>query len=290
MESGSLENTVDNLHRSGRSMMRFRLPIVGLVAISVLTTIFSLRYIHAASAPAALSRDDTPRSAVLVELFTSEGCSSCPPADVLLERLDRSQQVSGADLIVLSEHVDYWNDIGWKDPYSSHEYSERQSAYAAQLGLGSIYTPQMIVDGRFEFVGSDERRAKQAIEDATKVMKTPVSLSSSRRDEETPILHIETGPLPSSSTAESAGIFLAMADDSDESHVNGGENAGRTLKHVAVLRNLVRIGAVDRSAGFSRDMKLSLKAKNAQNIRIAVIVQEADAGRVWGAGFARLSN
>jgi hypothetical protein len=290
MELSSLENTVDNLHRLGRSMMRFRLPIVGLVAISVLTTIFSLRYIHAASAPAALSRDDTPRSAVLVELFTSEGCSSCPPADVLLERLDRSQQVSGADLIVLSEHVDYWNDIGWKDPYSSHEYSERQSAYAAQLGLGSIYTPQMIVDGRFEFVGSDERRAKQAIEEATKVMKTPVSLSSSRRDEETAILHIETGPLPSSSTAESAGIFLAVADDSDESHVNGGENAGRTLKHVAVLRNLARIGAVDRSAGFSRDMELSLNAKNARNLRIAVIVQEANAGRVWGAGFARLSN
>jgi hypothetical protein len=290
MELSSIENTVDNLHRSGRSMMRFRLPIVGLVAISVLTTIFSFRYIHAASAPPALSRDDTPRGAVLVELFTSEGCSSCPPADALLERLDRSQQVSGADLIVLSEHVDYWNDIGWKDPYSSHEYSERQSAYAAQFGLGSIYTPQMIVDGRFEFVGSDERRAKQAIEDATKVMKTPVSLSSSRRDEKTAILHIETGPLPSSSTAESAGIFLAMADDIDESHVNGGENAGRTLKHVAVLRNLVRIGAVDRSAGFSRDMKLSLNAKNARNLRIAVIVQEADAGRVWGAGFARLSN
>ena len=79
--------------------------------------------------------------------------------------------LSGADLIVLSEHVDYWNDIGWKDPYSSHEYSERQSAYAAQFGLGTIYTPQMIVDGHYEFVGSDERVAKEAIENATKVMK-----------------------------------------------------------------------------------------------------------------------
>ena len=290
MELSSLENTVDNLHRSGRSVMRFRLPIVGLVAISVLTTILSFRYIDAASAPAALNRDDTPPSAVLVELFTSEGCSSCPPADALLERLDRSQQTSGADLIVLSEHVDYWNDIGWKDPYSSHEYSERQSAYAAQFGLGNIYTPQMIVDGRFEFVGSDERRAREAIQKATKVRKTPVSISSSLSDEKTPILHIETGPLPASSTTESAGIFLAVADDSDESHVNAGENAGRTLTHVAVLRNLVRIGALDRSAGFSRDMKLGRNAKNARNLRIAVIVQEADAGRVWGAGFARLSN
>jgi hypothetical protein len=117
-----------------------------------------------------------------------------------------------------------------------------------------------------------------------------VSLSSSLSDEKAVSLHIETGPLPSSSTAESAGIFLAVADDSDQSHVSGGENAGRTLKHVAVLRNLIRIGGVDKSAGFSRDMKFDLKGKNPRNLRIAVIVQEADAGRVWGAGFVRFSN
>lgn len=290
MELSSLESMVNNLNRSGESMMRFRLSITGLVAISVLTTILSFRFIHAASIPAEPSRNDTPRNPVLVELFTSEGCSSCPPADALLERLDRSQQVSGADLIVLSEHVDYWNDIGWKDPYSSHEYSERQSAYAAQFGLGSIYTPQMIVDGHFEFVGSDEPRAKEAIQNATKVTKTPVSISSRLSDEKMTVFHIETGPLPSSSTAESAGIFLAIADDSDESHVTRGENAGRTLKHVAVLRRLIRIGTVDKSAGFSREMKLDLNGKNQRNLRVAVIVQEADAGRVWGAGFARLSN
>jgi hypothetical protein len=270
--------------------MHFRPWITGVVVISALTTIFSFRHIHAASVPAGPSRGDAPRSPVLVELFTSEGCSSCPPADALLERLDRSQQVSGADLIVLSEHVDYWNDIGWKDPYSSHEYSERQSAYAAQFGLRTIYTPQMIVDGHFEFVGSNEGRAKEAIANATKVMKTPVSVSSSLRDEKTAVLHIETGPLPSSSRAESAGIFLAIADDSDESHVSRGENAGRTLMHVAVLRSLVRIAAVDKFAGFTEDMKLDLTDKNPRNLRVAVIVQEADAGRVWGAGFARLSN
>jgi hypothetical protein len=281
---------VNNLNRSGGSMIRFRLSITGLLAISVLTTLLSFRFIYAASIPAEPSRDDTPPSPVLVELFTSEGCSSCPPADALLERLDRSQQVSGADLIVLSEHVDYWNDIGWKDPYSSHEYSERQSAYAAQFGLGSIYTPQMIVDGHFEFVGSDERRAKEAIQNATKVMKTPVSISSRLSDEKMTVFHIETGPLPTSITAESAGIFLAIADDSDESHVSRGENAGRTLKHVAVLRNLIRIGAVDKTAGFTRDMKVDLSAKNLRNLRIAVIVQEAPAGRVWGAGLTRLSN
>ena len=271
-------------------MMRFKFPITALFAISVLITILSFRYTHAASVPARPSRDDTPRSPVLVELFTSEGCSSCPPADALLQRLDRSQPVSGADLIVLSEHVDYWNDIGWEDPYSSHEYSERQSAYAAQFGLASIYTPQMVVDGHLELVGSDERRAVQAIETAIKVMKTPVSVSVRLSDDKTTTLHVETGPLPSSITTESASVFLAIADDSDESHVNRGENAGRTLKHVAVLRNLIRIGKVDKTAGFSRDMKVELTAKNPRNLRVAVIVQEADAGRVWGAGLARLSN
>src|SRR5205809_4045968 len=119
------------------------------------------------------------RQAILIELFTSEGCSSCPPADALLERLDRTQPVAGSQIIVLSEHVDYWNHIGWADPYSSSAFSARQQQYARRFRTQGPYTPQMVVDGRIEFVGSDERRADSAIRSALKLPKTVFRITES---------------------------------------------------------------------------------------------------------------
>jgi hypothetical protein len=269
--------------------MRLGLPISALLAISI-PFLGSVRFIRSSGTPLGPTSDGGVRTPVLVELFTSEGCSSCPPADALLQKLDRSQPVNGAELIVLSEHVDYWNDIGWKDPYSSHEYSERQSAYAARFGLGGIYTPQMVVDGHFEFVGSDERRATRAIKDAAKARKTPVSISFASSDDKAATIHVEAGPLPSSIATQLAGVFMAIADDSDESQVSRGENAGRTLQHVAVLRSLMRIGAVDMSGGFSRDVKVDLNSKNPRSLRIVVIIQEPEVGRVLGSGSAGFTN
>jgi hypothetical protein len=225
-----------------------------------------------------------------VELFTSEGCSDCPPADALLEKLDRSQPIRDVELIVLSEHVDYWNDIGWKDPYSSHEYSERQGLFAGYFGLRSVYTPQMVIDGRAELVGSDERSALRAIEEASKAQKLPVSLASTRFAGRNQIaLHVETGPSPSAMPESSAKLLLALADDRDTSSVSRGENTGRTLTHIAVARDLVKVGTLDRSGKFSNDIIVNFNHHDKANLRIVAIVQDSATGAIIGLSSARLS-
>jgi hypothetical protein len=270
-------------------MSRVRFAFSGMAAVLLLGALSLPCLVEAVGGHPHLANESAQRNPVLVELFTSEGCSDCPPADALLERLDRSQPVSGADLIVLSEHVDYWNDIGWKDPFSSREYSERQGAYASEFGLSGVYTPQMIVDGRIQLVGSDEKGAIQAIENASRSEKIPVSLSSIHFDGEKIVLHLETEPSPSF-PQRFANVLLAIADERDQSNVSRGENAGRILNHVAVLRDLVRVGVLDRSGKFSQDVAVNFNHGNKGNLRIVAIVQEPTAGRVLGVGWARLSN
>jgi hypothetical protein len=269
--------------------MRVKISIAILAAIALLA-IYSFPHLRAASVPELPPANDGSRTPVLVELFTSEGCSDCPPADALLEKLDRSQPVNSAELIVLSEHVDYWDGDGWRDPYSAHEYSERQNAYAGQFNLDSVYTPQMVVDGRFELVGSDERRALAAIANAAKTTKLPVSISVVHL--ETPnvvTLHVDAGQLPASFATASAEVWIAAADESDASHVSSGENAGRNLKHIAVLRSLTRVGAVDRAGEFARDVRININQGSTGGLRLVAIVQEP-AGRVLGVASARLPN
>ena len=271
-------------------MMRSWFPKIGLAAISI-STILLIRHLPAASAHAAPVGDGISRTPVLVELFTSEGCSDCPPADALLEKLDRSQPVGGADLVVLSEHVDYWDDIGWKDPYSSHEFSVRQGDYAHRFRLDSPYTPQMVVDGDTELVGSDERRAIRVIENTIKTPKLPVALSSIHRESNNTLaVHVETGPFVSSGRRTPALVLIALADNSDQSSVRGGENSGRILKHVAVVRNLAQVGTIDNGGTFSKDVTVSTGNADQRNLRIIAIVQETGLGRVLGVGSAKLSN
>jgi hypothetical protein len=270
-------------------MTRAKLIFMGIASEVLLGTFLFLSLASAGTGkdPAADAGQRTP---VLVELFTSEGCSDCPPADALLKRLDGSQPVAGAELVVLSEHVDYWDDIGWKDPYSSHEYTQRQDAYAGLFRLRSVYTPQIVVDGQFELVGSDERGALEAIQRAAKTEKIPVTLSEVHLEgSHTVALHIETAGLPSGLAGESVNVMLAVADESDQSQVSRGENAGRTLTHVAVVRSLVLVGRIDKASGISQDTRIHFNSENPRNLRLVAFAQDKT-GRIVGVGSARQSN
>lgn len=231
---------------------------------------------------------------VLLELFTSEGCSSCPPADSVLEALDRLQPVPTAEVIVLSEHVDYWNHIGWTDPYSSRQYSDRQQAYANRFGLEAVYTPQMIVDGATEFVGSDARRAKLAIEHAAQSSKAVVHvelLQSNASSNQTLRVQVSVDELPASASKSGMDVYLVVAENQTASQVLKGENAGRHLHHVAVVRRLEKIGKVGQSKPFVKELPVILeKGINLNSIRLIVFVQERGQGRVLGSAMKVLAS
>ncbi len=233
-------------------------------------------------------------AAVLVELFTSEGCSSCPPADALLQQLDRWQPVAGAQLIVLSEHVDYWNHDGWTDPYSSHFFTERQNAYSDHFRLATVYTPQMVVDGNREFTGSNGRLAIQACQKAAGFPKIPIRISLispekiSQENPATLRAHIEADALDESYKLKRADIYVVVALNSAESQVAGGENKGRHLSHVAVVQSLTKVGSVKKGKNFAQDVSLKLEPRtDPGRVRIIAFVQESGQGQVLGAALQR---
>jgi hypothetical protein len=259
-----------------------KIPLVLVIGVlSIGTSILALR-------PQPLHGSDAgsdARTPLLVELFTSEGCSSCPPADRLLQKLD-GQPIPGAEMIVLSEHVDYWNHIGWKDPYSAASfYSERQSAYAKRFGLDSVYTPQMVVDGASEFVGSNSGLADKAFQKALGVPKIPVHLSSISADASNTLhAHLETGSLDPLFGPREAEVYVAVALNRAESQVSAGENSGHRLAHVSVVRSLTRIGRLKQGQVLAQDVQLKLEpGSDSRNLRLVVFVQEPGQGRVLGA-------
>jgi hypothetical protein len=221
-------------------------------------------FLAVAAAAAAQTAAPAP---VLVELFTSEGCSDCPPADRLLERLD-------GQAIVLSEHVDYWDHLGWKDRFSSPLFSRRQESYCPLLNAKGPYTPEMVVDGAAEFVGSDAGRAAAEIAKAARRTKTEVKLSRTPAG-----LQVEIASPPAG-----GDVWMALADDRDASQVGAGENRGRLLEHVAVARSLRKIGSVKRGGAFSQLVELPAAAVPQ---RVVVFVQEPGPGRVTGAALWR---
>src|SRR5215475_7917611 len=153
---------------------------------AMLALLFSISSAFSGCGFSAMNADsknaDQPVRPVIVELFTSEGCSSCPPADALLARLDHEQRIGNAEIIALEEHVDYWDQLGWNDPFSGKQWTERQEDYANAFGNAGVYTPQMVIDGRVEFVGSAQNKARNAIAEAAKEPKAEVSILNVKSD------------------------------------------------------------------------------------------------------------
>jgi hypothetical protein len=242
----------------------------------------------------SVAASDAPRqessSPVLVELFTSEGCSSCPPADALLQQLDRTQPVAGAQLIVLSEHVDYWNHIGWTDPYSSRFFSDRQSAYSDRFGLSSVYTPQMVVDGTTEFVGNDSHLASQAVQKSLAVQKVAVHISGISLDGPSTLrAHVEADALPETFKARKADVYFVVALNHAESQVLRGENGGRRLTHVGVVQSLTKIGGLEAGKNFSQDVRVKLDSRtDSTNLRVIAFVQQSGQRQVLGGALEKV--
>jgi hypothetical protein len=214
-------------------------------------------------------------------LFTSEGCSSCPPADALLSRLGRTQPVHGANIIILEEHVDYWDRLGWKDPFSSEAATARQNEYGSAFGDLQIYTPQMVVDGRAQFVGGSDSEALRAIRAASQMAKPAVQLSWGAGDN----LAIHIDPPAAGEQHDGQEVFLVVAENMLHSDVRRGENAGRALEHNGVVRQLLPVAKIDSAAvGLSSTVAVHTGREwNRANLGAVVFVQERHSRHVVAA-------
>ncbi len=215
------------------------------------------------------------RRLVLVELFTSEGCSDCPPADALLARLDATQFVPGADAIVLIEHVTYWNHEGWNDPFSMPAMDERQQDYGRRFRLQGSYTPQVVVDGAFQAVGNSTAAVAQAVAQATEAPKEPLAIENAHWADGAAEFTVR------GATGGAAALMVALAANETRSEV-AGENAGRTLHHVAVVRVLKDFGA---GATDGRTLRLSSRSlargdEAAGSVRLVAFLVDRKTGQV----------
>ena len=268
-----------------------KLKVVLVLIAAVLVTVLVTGPLSAIEVTAM--QTTTARVPVLVELFTSEGCSSCPPADQLLAQLEQTQPIAGAEVIALSEHVDYWNRLGWTDPYSSPAFSLRQSEYARALGVEDVYTPQMIVDGRAQFTGSNQTRARDAITSASREPKALITINRISEDARKASIELDVSVSTLDGTANEAEVLMAIAESGLSSSVARGENKGRNLSHIAVVRKLASLGKIDLSKGAGFNARQSVRIEKSwkrENLKAVVFVQERKSKQVRGVAAISLSN
>jgi hypothetical protein len=245
-----------------------------------------------AETPGERTGDAKAGSPVVLELFTSEGCSSCPPADELLAKLEKQQPVANVQVIALEEHVDYWNNDGWIDPFSGAEWTARQQDYAYTLGNRNPYTPQLVINGHAQFPGGRTSEALQSIAGAAPEATTQVAVAPGPSDQRVQQLDISVGKLGKNARdGEAAEVWLAVTESGLHSSVSSGENAGKELQHASIVREMRKIGSAEQNkdVSFSRELPVSLNSKwKRENLRVVVFVQEKKSRQILGAAEARL--
>ncbi|HEY2907489.1 MAG TPA: DUF1223 domain-containing protein [Vicinamibacterales bacterium] len=258
----------------------------GAFAVSV-GAVLCVAWLRAGAPPAPAREHTGPRTPVVVELFTSEGCSSCPPADRLLATLAATQPVEGAEVIPLGLHVDYWDQLGWRDRFSSGAVTNRQRVYSRVFNIDSIYTPQLVVDGRAEVVGSDASGARRAIEHALDTPHGQLQVELEPSGADGVALAVSASDLPQTPRGDRDELVVAITEDQLKSDVRRGENHGRVLTHVAVVRSLVT-GEAKPGDGPIRFAvpRLPIGADwNRDNLKIVTFVQEARSRRIVAAAW-----
>jgi hypothetical protein len=255
------------------------------IAILLLSTLPLLAAVANRRAPQPAQNPTSAKQPVVVELFTSEGCSSCPPADTLLKQLSNDQPIDGAEVIALEEHVDYWNQLGWRDPYSSLDFSTRQQDYASKLRNGSVFTPQMIVDGTVEVIGSRDHEARLAIQRAASAPKAKLTLEpSSAPDKSGATFNVRVENLPPGINASSVELWVAVTEKSLQTNVKAGENSGETLQHADVVRSLQKVKAFKNADNAGTQFTVNFKdAWNPANLRVIAFLADKNNRHILGA-------
>ncbi len=246
----------------------------------------------AAVAYAKRSGDTAAPVPVIVELFTSEGCSSCPPVDAFLRKLDVLQPVKGVQVIGIEEHVDYWNHDGWVDAYSAPQWTDRQEEYVAKFKDKSPFTPQVIVDGEKEMTTLAPVALFGAIRAAAQQENVQVSIQPGAADG-AHSQQFEIRVTPGSAKQPKADVWLAVTEDDLQADVTGGENKGSMLQHGSVVRSLEKIGTIPGKGGaaFTADPRVKFKSGwKEPNLHVVVFVQDHKTLQIVGAGSAKVAS
>jgi hypothetical protein len=227
-----------------------------------------------------------PRQFVVAELFTSEGCSSCPPAEALLKHLSEEEPIDGVEVIALEEHVDYWNQLGWTDPFSSRQFSERQEQYASNLHNDGVYTPQLIIDGSAEVVGGRSREAEEVIQRAASLPKASVTLKEiGERKNGEATFDVSVASLPSTVSSHKLELWIAVTERGLQSDVRAGENSGHRLQHAAVVRSLRKLETRNPAEQFQSQIRVQLNgAWKQENLAVIVFLVDPATRKIVGIG------